>query len=65
MILLVFTAIVLLKGWPGWVWASHGLEKLRVEQGVLLYEREGSLMDHKRIEVPLGDISGIVVLWPA
>jgi hypothetical protein len=62
MILLIFSAIVLIKGWQGWTWGSRGLEKLRVDSNELIYEREGSVWDHKLIQVRLSDISGLVVL---
>jgi len=61
-ILLIFSAIVLIKGWQAWVWGSRGLEKLRVDSNELSYEREGSVLDRKAIQIRLGDISGLEVL---
>jgi len=61
--ILVVTALVFITGWHGWTWASRGLEKLRIESGELIYEREGSILDRKLAQIPLSDISEFVVLW--
>jgi hypothetical protein len=60
--LLVFAAIVLLKGWHSWVWYSLGGETVRIAEGQLFYERHGSFLDRKKRELNLSEVKGCVVL---